>query len=60
MWHRDKIEVDMESSGKEVEEREWTLGEYLQLTNKPLSKLMFYRVHKGIANERFINGKKIY
>ena len=50
MWHKDKIEVDMESSGKEVEEREWTLGEYLQLTNKSLSKSMFYCVREGIES----------
>ena len=49
VWHKDKIEVDMESSGKKVEEREWTLGEYLQLSNKSLSKSMFYCVRKGIA-----------
>ena len=50
VWHKDKIEVDMESSGKEVEEREWTLGEYLQLTNKSLSKSMFYCVREGIES----------
>lgn len=48
VWHKDKIEVDMESSGREVEEREWTLGQYLELSNKSLSKSVFYCVRKGM------------
>lgn len=32
VWNKDKIQVDMKS--REVEEWEWTLGEYLDLTNK--------------------------
>lgn len=35
-WHKDKIEVDMWSTVKEVEEKV-NLGEYLELSNKPLS-----------------------
>ena len=47
VWHKDKIVIDMESTGTEVEEHLWSLGEYLELSNKSLSKSMFYCVRKG-------------
>ena len=47
VWHTDKIQVDMEGSGRKVEEREWTLGQYLELSNKSLSKSVFYCVRRG-------------
>ena len=44
----DKIEVDKESTGMEVEEREWTLGQYMCLSGMTsVSKMKFYCVVKG-------------
>lgn len=48
VWSGDKIEVDKESTGMEIEEREWTLGQYLHLSGMTsVSKMKFYCVRKG-------------
>ena len=49
VWNADKIEIDMESTGIEVEEREWTLSHYMTLSiTKYPSKARFYCVRKAM------------
>ena len=47
-WNSDKIEIDKVSTGLQIEEATWTLGQYLQLSKMTsASKMKFYCVRKG-------------
>ena len=51
VWSGDQFELDIESTGREKEERMWTLGQYMQLCGiKFASKTKFYCVRKGIGS----------